>query len=235
MDLPGTWWPEEADGLAVVQTVLAARTPEPWRPPVDRPLLIGGSFCCFPRGIEGPGGPGDPVWVAAVTYAGRRRIARHIRTDTAGAAYVAGSLALREGPALAAAVAALEPRPDVMLVDATGRDHPRRAGLAYHLGAALDLPTVGVTHRPLLASGEWPGEEEGAASPLWLAEDQVGAWVRTRRGRRPLVVHAGWRTDPGVAVEVVRRALAGTRTPLPLREARRLARRTRAQTHAKPR
>jgi hypothetical protein len=59
-----------------------------------------------------------------------------------------------EGPLLEAAVRALPAQPDVLLVDATGRDHPRRGGLALHLGAALDLPTVGVTHRPPVAEEE---------------------------------------------------------------------------------
>ena len=53
---------------------------------------------------------------------------------------------MREGPLLEAAVRALEVEPDLLLVNATDRDHPRRAGLALHLGALLDLPTVGVTH-----------------------------------------------------------------------------------------
>ena len=52
--------------------------------------------------------------------------------------------------------------PDVLLVNATGRDHPRRAGLAVHLGARLDLPTVGVTNRLLVAAGEWPDDRRGA-------------------------------------------------------------------------
>ena len=100
-------------------------------------------------------------------------------------------------------VRSLRARPDVVLADATGRDHPRRAGLALHLGAELDLPTVGVTHRPLLASGDWPGLERSARSPLVLDGEEVGAWLRVRRGARPLAVHAAWRTDSDAAVAVV--------------------------------
>jgi hypothetical protein len=97
---------------------------------------------------------------------------------------------------------ALPRRPDVLLVNATGRDHPRRAGLALHLGAILGLPTVGVTHRTLLASGDWPDDERGAMAPLMLAGDLVGYWLRTKRGCRPLAVHAAWRTDPQTGVEL---------------------------------
>ena len=72
--------------------------------------------------------------------------------------------------------------PDVLLVDASGRDHPRRCGLALHLGAVLGVPTVGVTHRPLRAEGEWPDDERGATSALVLDGERVGYWVRTKRG-----------------------------------------------------
>jgi deoxyribonuclease V len=148
---------------------------------------------------------------------------------TAGAPYRPGQLALREGPLLAAAVDALGERPDVLLVDATGRDHPRRAGLALHLGAVLDLPTVGVTHRPLHAEGAWPEPARGAHTPLVLGGETVGAWLRVAARRRPLAVHAGWRTDVEAAIAVVLAATGRARTPEPLRRARRAARVARAR------
>jgi len=153
-----------------------------------------------------------------------------------GAAYMPGLLALREGPILAAAVAALARAPDVLLVDASGADHPRRAGLAVHLGWALDLPTVGITRRPLRASGDVVGRGAGdeAAwvrgwwSPLRLDGDVVAASVCTRTGARPVVAHAGWRTDVETAVAVALGASTeGARAPVPLQEARRVAREAR--------
>jgi deoxyribonuclease V len=155
-------------------------------------------------------------------------VSRAVIESRAAAPYAAGLLALREGPALEAAIRALPELPDVLLVNATGRDHPRRAGLALHLGARLALPTAGVTHRLLEAGGKWPAPEAGARSPILLAGEVVGYWLRTRAGTRPLAVHAGWGLTPDQAVEVVRRALRGARTPEPLREARRLARLARA-------
>jgi deoxyribonuclease V len=147
----------------------------------------------------------------------------------AGAPYAPGLLALREGPALERAARALATAPAVLLVDATGRDHPRRAGLALHLGAVLDWPTIGVTHRPLLAVGGWPDDVRGAQAPLWLDGEEVGAWVRTRAGARPVAVHAGWRTAVDSAVEIVLQATRGHRTPEVTRHARRLARTARAE------
>jgi deoxyribonuclease V len=168
---------------------------------------------CFARGQGGPGVPGDRTRAAASVLRGRQVVAEVTILGVAGAAYVPGLLALREGPSLEAAVRALGLRPDV-LVDATGRDHPRRAGLVLQLGAILDLPTVGVTHRPLLATGAWPEDRPGATSPLLLDGELVGMWLRTRSGARPVAVHSGWRTDVDAAVRTVRRAAPrGTERP----------------------
>jgi deoxyribonuclease V len=144
------------------------------------------------------------------------------------AAYAPGLLALREGPLLEAAVLRLPARPDVLLVNATGRDHPRRAGLALHLGARLDLPTIGVTTRPLTAGGAWPPGERGARSPLTIGDEVVGYWVRTRDGVRPLAAHAAWRTDAATAVETILELGGTVRAPDPLRAARQAARAARA-------
>lgn len=142
-------------------------------------------------------------------------------------------LALREGPLLEQAVRALEIVPEVLVVNATGRDHPRRAGLALQLGAMLGLPTVGVTTRPLLAQGAWPPDRRGASGPLLVGGELVGCWVRTRAGARPVAVHAAWQTDAQAAVQVVLAATRRVRTPEPLRRARTLARTSRARASAR--
>jgi deoxyribonuclease V len=215
-------WPATAEELIERQLELAAAEPPPWRPRAR--MSVAGCFVCFPRGPTGPGAAGDRAWAAAWCE-GEGAVV----DGEAGASYEAGLLALREGPLLEAAVRALAAGPDVLLVDATGRDHPRRAGLALHLGAVLDVPTVGVTHRPLVAAGEWPEDERGARRPLVLGGELVGFWLRTRTGRRPLAVHAAWRTDAETAVEVALRSVRRARTPEPLREARRIARQARAE------
>lgn len=195
--------------------------------------MAAGCFVCFPRGYEGIGETGDAGWAAAAAFRGGHRLEAATVDGRAGGPYVPGLLALRVGALLEAAVRALPTRPDVLLVDGTGTDHPRHAGLARHLGAVLEIPTVGVTHRPLLASGSWPRDERGARSPVLLDGRVVAYWVRTRAGCRPLVAHAGWRTDPSTAASVVL-ARAQHRTPTPLREARRLARTARAVAHSRP-
>lgn len=216
-------WPTDAESLIEAQRELAQADPEPWRPARREPR-IGGCWVCFPRGLAGPGDVGDPAWAAAVVMRGGAVLEREVRRGVAEAPYRPGLLALRTGRLLDATVRALLAPPDVLLLDATGHDHPRRAGLALHLGVELDLPTVGITHRPLLAEGEWPADRRGATSPVRLAGAVVGCWLRTRPGVRPLVVHPGWRVDLATAVDVVVGTTGQHRTPEPLRRARHLAR-----------
>ena len=161
-------------------------------------------------------------------HADRHLVGTAVARAQAGAHYEPGLLALREGPLLEAVVRALPGMPEVVIVNATGRDHPRGAGLALHLGAVLDLPSVGLTDRPLLAAGAEPGPERGATSPLLLQGMEVARRLRTRVGARPLVVHPGWRTDLDTAVSAVLAASRRARTPQPMRWARREARRARA-------
>ncbi|MFG1817920.1 endonuclease V [Kribbella sp. NPDC049174] len=215
-------WPATESELVSAQHALAQATPPPWIPADN--CLVGGAWVCFPRGLSGTGSAGDRAWGAAVVMDQGRVVGRCLVPGHASASYAPGLLALRLGPLLEDVVRRLAPHPDVLLLDGTGRDHPRRGGLALHLGAVLGLPTVGVTHRPLTAAGDWPADVPGAMSPLFIGPDQVATWLRTRRGTRPLVVHPGWRTDLTTAVVVVSRSLAGRRTPEPLRRARRAAR-----------
>jgi deoxyribonuclease V len=235
---PGPWsWPEDAESLIALQERLGAEAgarcaAEPWRPPASAPL-VGGCFIAYPRGTAGVGAAGDPAWVAAATWrAGSPRVDEQVTlSTTVAAAYSPGLLALREGPALAEAVSALPTAPDVLLVDATGRDHPRGAGLAVHLGAVLGIATAGVTDRPLVARGDPPVRlVRGESTPLLLDGEEVARWVCTRGGTRALVAHAGWRTDARTAVVVVLAAATGAgRTPVPLALARTAARTARAR------
>jgi deoxyribonuclease V len=226
---PTREWPEDSSALDAEQLRLAALRPPPSQPAADG-LRVGGCFLAFAPGEQGPGRAGDRGWAGAVVLECPvlETVASVAVQGVAGASYERGRLALREGPALASAVDALSVRPDVLLVDATGRDHPRGAGLALHLGAVLDLPTVGVTQRTLLAEGADPGPERGDTSPLRLHDVVVGAWVRTQRNVRPMAVHAGWRVDTDTAVGVVLACTGKARTPEPLRRARTVARKARA-------
>lgn len=252
-----TWWPVDRRELIALQHELAieadsARRNERLSLP-ERPLLAG-CFVAFPRGEAGSGHPGDCAWAAAVTWrpvGGPRdegaalRGTSHVSgprvandTDeqvvvagTVPASYEPGLLAIREGPILEEAVRSLQGPPDVLLVDATGVDHPRRCGLAIHLGRVLGVPTIGVTHRPLRAAdvAEPSTLRRGAQSAVVLHGEIVAHRLVTRNDARPVVAHAGWRTtaDDAAAITLLA-STASSRTPVPLGEARRVAREARA-------
>jgi deoxyribonuclease V len=115
-------WPDTCEELVDEQLRVGALDPAQWR--FEPGASIGAVFVCFARGGGGPGAAGDRAWAAAC--AGSETVA--VAGSTC-ASYERGLLALREGALLEAAVRALATPPDVLLVDATGRDHPRRAGL----------------------------------------------------------------------------------------------------------
>jgi deoxyribonuclease V len=191
--------------------------------------LVAGCFVCFGRPVGERGRAGQRGWAgAALMHADRHLAGIAVVRGEAAAPYQPGLLALREGRLLEAAVRALPAEPEVLLVNATGRDHPRGAGLALQLGAELELPSVGVSDRPLLAEGAPPAPDRAATSQLVLEGAEVARLLRTRIGARPVVVHPGWRTDLDTAVGVVLAATRRARTPEPLRRARREARRARA-------
>ncbi len=221
-------WPKTTEELEEVQLGLARRAPEPWRPEKLEDLLVGGAFICFERGREGPGAPGDRAWAAAVLTRRTELVETALFVGASGEAFRSGWLALREGPLLEEVVRRLSRVPDVLLVDATGRDHPRRAGLALELGEALGVPTIGVTRRPLVARARAPERDRAARTPLLLGEELVGYCLVPATDASPIVVHAGWRTSPELAVRVVESCLFRFRTPEPLRRARQVARQARA-------
>jgi deoxyribonuclease V len=209
-------WPADESELIATQQELAAAADavEPWPLPDELDgLLVAAVFVTFPTGSHGPGRAGETAWAGAASQRGARVVESAVVRGESGAPYAAGLLAQR---------------PDLVLVDATGRDHPRRAGLALHLGAVLDLPTMGVTNRALVAAAGAPGPGRGEVATLTLDGAIVGYAVRTRSGTNPLLAHAAWRTAPETARDMLLAVTARWRTPRPLREARTRARVARA-------
>jgi deoxyribonuclease V len=131
--------------------------------------------------------------------------------------YVPGLLSFRESPAVLEAFALLKTRPDVVLCDGQGTAHPRRMGLASHLGVWLDLPTVGCAKSWLCGEFTLPGDGRGDWSPLIDAGETIGAVVRSRPGVKPLFVSPGHRCDLQSAVAIVMSCIRTYRLPVPCR------------------
>lgn len=137
--------------------------------------------------------------------------------------YVSGLLSFREIPAVLDAFAQLHVRPDLLMCDGQGFAHPRRFGLASHLGVYLDLPSIGVAKSRLTGSYEEPGPNPGDRSPLTYRGELLGEVLRTKRNTKPLFISIGYRITLPTAVQIVEACLRGYRLPEPARAAHNLA------------
>ena len=203
--------PREA---AAIQRRLRERLRLDDGPSVDDLRLVAGADCSYRR-LEGA-----TMAVAAVSLL---RFPELAVVETAVARtpvtfpYVPGLLAFREAPALLAAFRQLERVPDVVLFDGQGYAHPRRLGLASHLGVLLDLPTIGCAKSRLVGRAEEPGDARGAFAPLLDRGEVVGAAVRTKVGHAPLIVSPGYRIGVERAVAIVLACCRESPLPEPTR------------------
>lgn len=137
--------------------------------------------------------------------------------------YIPGLLSFREMPVLEAAFATLTVRPDLLMVDGQGLAHPRRAGLACHLGVTLDIPSIGCGKTRLVGDHRDPRDVRGARAALRHEGETIGCALRTRAGVKPIYVSIGHRIDLDTAVRYVMRAATRFRLPEPQRAAHRAA------------
>ena len=137
--------------------------------------------------------------------------------------YVPGLLSFREIPAVVDALGALGSAPDLLMCDGQGFAHPRRFGLACHLGWLMDRPTIGVAKSRLIGEFDAPGRERGAWSPLVDRGEVIGAALRTRSGVRPVFVSQGHRVGLESALRLALACTGRFRIPEPTRQAHRLA------------
>jgi deoxyribonuclease V len=131
--------------------------------------------------------------------------------------YVPGLLSFREAPAVIESFKKLTIAPDVLICDGQGIAHPRRLGLATHLGLWLNIPTVGCAKSWLFGEYQEPGTERGDHSPLTDGGETIGVALRTRARVKPLFVSAGHLCDLKSAVDVVLATATQYRQPITTR------------------
>lgn len=138
--------------------------------------------------------------------------------------YIPGLLSFREGPAILRALGKLQQRPDLLLFDGQGLAHPRRLGIASHIGVLVDIPSIGVAKSRLSGRPRTPlDEEKGAWEPLWDRGEVVGALVRTRSHVKPVYVSIGHRVSLDTAIQYVLDCTTCYKLPETTRRAHRLA------------
>ncbi|MGD0651865.1 MAG: endonuclease V [Verrucomicrobiia bacterium] len=139
--------------------------------------------------------------------------------DRARFPYVPGLLSFREAPALLKCFRKLRQTPDVVMIDGHGLAHPRRFGIACHVGWLLELPTIGCAKSILCGTYQQLGRRRGATAPLVDHGETVGCALRTRDGVQPVFVSVGHKIDLPSAVEIVLRYAPKFRIPEPTRQA----------------
>ena len=161
--------------------------------------------------------------VAVLEYPGLALVERAVVRVPTRFPYVPGLLSFREAPAVLAAFEQLARAPDLILYDGQGIAHPRRFGIASHLGLLLDCPSVGVAKTRLVGVHGTPANRRGAWTPLRDAGEVIGAVLRTRAGVRPLYVSIGHRVSLESAVRWTLACVTRYRLPETTRWAHRLA------------
>ncbi|MBI5528232.1 MAG: endonuclease V [Deltaproteobacteria bacterium] len=194
-----------------VQEKLAPRVV--FRPFRKRRYLVAGTDVSFDdeRGLAVAG-------VVVVSVPSHETVAEAWAEQRLTFPYVPGFLSFREIPALLSAFEKVESQVDCIMADGQGIAHPRRFGLASHLGMVLGVPTLGCAKSRLIGEHGEPGFKKGSTAPLLIGEETVGAVVRTRDGVSPVYVSAGHKIDLEGAVRVTIEC-AVTRIPEPTRRA----------------
>lgn len=137
--------------------------------------------------------------------------------------YIPGLLAFREIPAIIEALNRLKYKPDLFMVDGQGIAHPRRMGIAAHLGVLTDMPSIGVAKSRLTGRFEMPDIKKGSKSPLMHGKERIGTVLRSRDNIEPLFVSPGHRVDIETATDITFRCLTRYRLPEPTRLADKLS------------
>ncbi|HKJ71291.1 MAG TPA: deoxyribonuclease V [Gammaproteobacteria bacterium] len=216
--------PDAAAARALQQRLAAQVRLAPLTGPVSRVAGVDAAFLA------------DRV-VAAVSvhaYPGLEPVAEAVATAPLELPYIPGLLSFREGPAILAALDRLEESPDLLLFDGQGIAHPRRLGIAAHIGVLLDRPAIGVAKSRLAGEADLAalGPAKGERVPLTLDGAVIGAVLRSRQRVRPLYVSPGHRVSVDDAVTWTLACCTRYRLPEPTRLADKAAARAKQRLRA---
>jgi deoxyribonuclease V len=161
--------------------------------------------------------------VAVLSFPDMERVEAAVAVRPTSFPYVPGLLSFREAPAILEALSGLNSTPDLLVCDGHGIAHPRRLGIASHLGLLTGLPSIGVAKSILIGRHAPLGEQRGAWQPLVDQDEIVGAALRTRPGVKPVYVSIGHHLSLETAIELVLCCTGKFRLPEPLRQAHQVA------------
>lgn len=155
--------------------------------------------------------------IVVLTYPDFHVIEYHVARLKTEFPYIPGYLSFREYPALLSAWEQVEHKPDLLLVDGQGVAHPRRLGIASHLGLLLDMPTIGVAKKRLCGHYNPLPKVAGQVTPLTDKQQQIGWVLQSKNNCNPLFISSGHRISQDSALKWVNLCLRGYRLPEPTR------------------
>ncbi len=210
--------PAEAIALQKELAPQAIRTGDP-----GDVRLVAAADIAFPERTRGWQGGLARAAIVLMSYPDLSIVEQHVIETPVAFPYVPGLLSFREIPALALALERLSSTPDLLLVDGQGIAHPRRFGLAAHLGLLAGIPTIGCAKSRLCGEAPDPGPERGSMSDLIDGGERIGLVVRTKDRVKPLYVSVGHLISLECAAAWVLRLAPTHRLPEPIRLADRLS------------
>jgi deoxyribonuclease V len=145
--------------------------------------------------------------------------------------YIPGLLSFREAPAILKAFHALKTKPDLLVVDGCGINHPRYAGLATHIGVLLDIATIGVTKSLLCGDGELPSQV-GEAQVITYHDKAVGYYLKSKTACKPIIIAPGHRISLETSLKLIKSCLHLHKLPEPTRMAHLYANKLKREYHA---
>ena len=209
-------WPRDVASARAIQEALRSR--------VEREDRLGPvtTVAGIDVGFEAAGRTTRAA-VVLLAFPGLEPVAQAISRSPTRFPYVPGYLSFRELPAVLAALDRLAEPPDLILCDGQGLAHPRRFGLACHLGVLTDIPCIGVAKSRLIGSHEDLPPDKGRWVPLRDGDETIGAVLRTRTRVSPVYVSIGHRVSLATAIDYTLRCTTRYRLPETTRHAHRLA------------
>lgn len=213
-------WPSDRAGAEAIQDRLRPSVRvEPDDAPPPRPRLVAGLDVAYAK-------DGDRLAAAVVVLdaATLETVESATAVGTAAFPYIPGLFAFRELPTLLTALERLAAAPDLLVCDGQGVAHPRRFGLACHLGVLTGLPAIGVAKQSLVGEYAEPGPERGDWSAIRDGGEVVGRALRTRPGVKPVFVSVGHRVSLAAATDLALHLAPAYRLPETTRRADHLSR-----------
>ncbi len=211
---PHRWSVTPKQAIAIQKQLAPAIREQPLRGPVR---LIAGADLAFT-----PDGSGCIAAVVIWDVVEQNVVEQQVTVHKVAFPYVPGLLSFREAPAVIATLRRLRHTPDALIYDGHGRSHPRRIGIASHVGLLAGIPTVGCAKSRLVGTHGEPGKRRGSRTALCDGDEILGTVLRTRTGVKPVFVSVGHNVDLASAEKLVLDCAVGFRLPEPTRLADRL-------------